>query len=398
MPNTSRKNENISTKPKVFVGLSGGVDSAVSAALLTSAGYDVTGVFIRIAISGYPCPATQDRIEAMRVAAHLDIPFAEIDLSKEYEKKVFDISMQEFARGRTPNPDALCNREIKFGTFFEFAKSHGADFVATGHYARVAPQNDSLRVREFSAENSLSPRAVALRSPSQNHSVSLREIHLLASTDENKDQSYFLWAVPQAQLSQTLFPVGGMHKPEVRALAAKFKLPNARRKDSQGLCFLGDISLDDMLAKEVSTTPGNVLSESGGAIGTHKGAAHYTLGQRHGFDLNIATSSEHPHFVIGKDMKANTITVSENKFPKDAKETRLTMVDTNWIGGAAPGEYMARFRYRQTLIKATLVKTSENSAEVVLHEPHYVPLGQSLVLYKEERCLGGGIIDEARIA
>jgi len=362
MPSIWRKRENTSTKPRVFVGLSGGVDSAVSAALLKREGYDVTGVFIRIAIEGYPCPAAQDRIEAMRVAAHLDIPFVEIDLSKEYERRVFDISMQEFTRGRTPNPDSLCNREIKFGTFFEFAKAHGADFVATGHYARA------------------------------------KETHLLEGVDENKDQSYFLWAVPREQLAQTLFPVGGMHKPEVRALAKKFKLPNARRKDSQGLCFLGDISLDDMLAKEVKTTPGRVLAEDGSEVGTHKGAAHYTLGQRHGFELTVRSSSEQPHFVIGKDMEANTITVSAHKFPQGARESHLTLEDTNWIRDTLPGTYMARFRYRQKLIPATLVKILGNSAEITLHEPQYVPLGQSLVLYKGEECLGGGIINTARIA
>jgi tRNA-specific 2-thiouridylase len=345
---------------KVFVGLSGGVDSATSAALLKKAGYKVIGAFIKIQIPGYPCPAAEDRIEAMRVAAHLDIPFVEIDLSKEYEQKVFDFAVREFERGRTPNPDALCNREIKFGAFYDFAMTHGADFVATGHYARV------------------------------------REGKLFIGTDDQKDQSYFLWAVPQEHLAKTLFPIGGLTKPEVRALAKKLKLPNSRRPDSQGLCFLGDISITDMLKQEIAPQPGDVLDESGTTIGTHEGASLYTLGQRHGFILKGANPKEVPHFVVGKDMQKNTITVSGSRFPKQATKTKLTLTDENWIGTHQPGEYMARFRYRQKLIAVKLTE-AEGKTVVVLQEPHYAPEGQSLVLYKGEECVGGGIIDTAAL-
>lgn len=357
---------------KVFVGLSGGVDSAVSAALLKGQGYDVTGVFIKIALPGYPCPAGVDRVDAMRIAAHLRIPFIEIDLSKEYTDRVFADALSGFTHGETPNPDTLCNREIKFGAFFDFAMKRGAGFVATGHYAQTS---GGL---------------------------------LYAGKDASKDQSYFLWMVPQNALAKTLFPVGNVHKTEVRALAEKFKLPNARRPDSQGLCFLGDISLDDMLTRELAPAPGKVLSESGEIIGTHEGAMRYTLGQRHGFTLTLSTTQNShvdtpAHYVIAKDIEKNTITVSTDRFPKDASKTRVELREENWIGlpaevGEKPqGPCFARYRYHQTLIPARY----ESNGSVLLDEPHYVPKGQSLVLYiKEngkERCLGGGIVNNSTL-
>jgi len=347
-------------KGRVFVGLSGGVDSSVSAALLQKDGYDVTGVFIKIQIPGYPCPAARDRIEAMRAAAHLGIPFIEVDLSREYEREVFQPSIAEFKRGRTPNPDTLCNEKIKFGIFYDFCRSRGADFVATGHYARLSGGE------------------------------------LLMGSDPNKDQSYFLWAVPQEALKHTIFPVGHLHKPQVRALAAKFALPNAARPDSQGLCFLGDISLSQMLEQEVAPQPGDVLLESGEVVGRHDGTVLYTQGQRHGFLLFATSPETAPHFIVAKDIAANTITVSTSKFPQVAKETKIMLEHLNWIGKVEDGECEARFRYRQTLMPAHLSMRGD-TAEVVLKEPQYVPPGQSLVLYKGERCLGGGVIRDATI-
>ena len=348
---------------KVFVGLSGGVDSAVSAVLLQKKGYDVTGVFIRIAIPGYPCTAGEDKVDAQRVAAHLRIPFIEIDLSKEYEKEVFRSSIEAFKNGTTPNPDTLCNQKIKFGAFFDFALSQGAEYVATGHYARIESDGE--------------------------------DIELLSGIDSDKDQSYFLWMVPEKALRQALFPVGHLHKPQVRALANQFGLPNARRKDSQGLCFLGDISIEDMLQRELQLHAGEVLDEHGAVVGQHKGAARYTLGQRHGFDLTVQTGE--PHFVVDKDQLANTITVSTSPFPRDASKTHLTLTDTNWIGTVVDGTYTARYRYRQRLVTAELIKNN-GTAQVVLWEPHYVPLGQSLVFYDGERCLGGGIISDTHLS
>jgi tRNA-specific 2-thiouridylase len=341
---------------KVFVGLSGGVDSAVSAALLQKQGYEVTGVFIRIALPGYPCSAGEDKISAMRVAAHLGLPFLEVDLSREYKEEVFRAAVGDFARGKTPNPDTLCNQKIKFGHFWEFARARGADFIATGHYAQT------------------------------------KDGELFAGADPEKDQSYFLWMVPQEVLARTLFPVGGFTKKEVRTLAKKFKLPNAARPDSQGLCFLGDVTIEDMLRKEIKPVPGHVLNEAGDVVGVHQGAALYTLGERRGFTLESRSPSTAPQFVIAKDIAANTITVSPRRTPAGATKTELVLADVNWIGPCESGRYVARFRYRGILIGATLEKEKNI---IVLDEACYVPEGQSLVVYDGARCVGGGSVDRA---
>ncbi|HUD02594.1 MAG TPA: tRNA 2-thiouridine(34) synthase MnmA [Candidatus Paceibacterota bacterium] len=349
---------------KVFVGLSGGVDSAVSAALLQQQEHDVVGVFIRIALPGYPCSAGEDKISAQRVAAHLQIPFIEIDLSKEYADNVFAYTIAELAKGRTPNPDTLCNQKIKFGAFYEYARSHGADAVATGHYART--------------KNGL----------------------LYKGVDTDKDQSYFLWMVPHEVLKHTMFPIGEMRKTDVRALAAKFDLPNAARPDSQGLCFLSDTSIDEMIRRELEPLPGNVLDEAGTVVGRHDGAALYTMGQRHGFELFAHTPQTQPHFVIAKNNEANTITVSTERFPIKYKNTEVELAETNWIGVSEKGPCLARFRYRQTLIPAVLQELNSRGSlapAVTLQEPHYVPYGQSLVLYQGQQCIGGGIVEKTRL-
>lgn len=340
----------------MFVGLSGGVDSAVSAALLQKDGHEVSGVFIRISLPGYPCSAGQDKLDAMRVAAHLKIPFTEIDLSEEYEKRVFSESIKEFEQGRTPNPDALCNREIKFGLFFDWCMAQGADMVATGHYAQI------------------------------------KGGQLYAGTDPNKDQSYFLALAPEAALQKTLFPIGHLHKPEVRRLAEKFGLPNAARPDSQGLCFLGPVSITDMLQHELLVVPGDVLDEEGTVVGKHDGAVLYTLGQRQGFTLFVHTPTSVPHFVIAKDTEFNTITVSPNKFPANATKTTVELTEVNWIGAQPTGPCMARYRYRQQLIPAEVAGNT-----TTLQEPHYVPVGQVLALYDGKKCIGGGVIEKSTL-
>lgn len=344
---------------KVFVGLSGGVDSAVSAALLHKEGHDVTGVFIRIALPGYPCSAGEDKIEAQRVAAHLGIKFKAIDLSKEYADGVFAYTIDEFKKGRTPNPDTLCNQKIKFGAFFDWCIQEGAEMVATGHYAQT------------------------------------KDGKLYKGADESKDQSYFLWMVPESALKKTLFPIGHLHKTKVRELAAEFNLPNAKRHDSQGLCFLGGISIEDMLVRELEPAPGMVLNEQGEVIGTHKGAFLYTSGQRHGFEISAHTPDTPAHFVIGKDIEANTITVSTSRFPQGVSQTKVRLKDCNWIDAPKEGApYQARYRYRQALIPASV---GTDAREVLLQEPHYIPYGQSLVIYKGEECLGGGTVDSAAL-
>ncbi len=337
----------------VFVGLSGGVDSAVSAALLKEQGHDVVGVFIRISLPGYPCTAGVDKVDAMRVAAHLKIPFQEIDLSEEYEQRVFRASVKEFEQGRTPNPDVLCNREIKFGLFYDWARAQGAEMVATGHYAQV--KNNSL----------------------------------YAGVDTEKDQSYFLSLVPKEIFAHVLFPIGHLQKSEVRRLAKKFKLPNAERPDSQGLCFLGPISITDMLKHETSPISGDVLDEEGNVMGTHEGVQLYTLGQRHGFTLTAHTPDTKPHYVIAKDPEFNTITVSANKFPQGAQKTEIELTETNWF---SENPTVARYRYRQTLIPVHL-----EGETVVLEEPHYAPEGQILALYNKDECIGAGVIQKSRV-
>ena len=214
------------------------------------------------------------------------------------------------------------------------------------------------------------------------------------AADKEKDQSYFLWAVPQSVLKHCLFPIGHLQKPEVRKLAGRFGLPNAARKDSQGLCFLGPISVGDMLKRELHPAPGIVLDEAGESIGTHEGAQLYTIGQRHGFVLSNQGPDAAPHYVIAKSLAANTITVSANKFPTGAAQTKLVLADTNWIGNVASGPCDVRYRYRQELIRAHL---DVEKGEVTLLKPHYAPAGQSLVAYKQSRCLGGGVIEEVSV-
>jgi len=364
-------------KKKVFVGLSGGVDSSVSAALLKRDGYDVTGVFIK---AWYPdfltCTWKEDRRDAMRVCATLDIPFLTIDLEKEYKKEVIDYMVREYAEGRTPNPDVMCNKVIKFGGFFNAAMAAGADYVATGHYARV------VEARGNEDESDAEKNAVIYK--------------MLESKDTNKDQTYFLWTLTQRQLAHTLFPVGDMQKSQVRALAAEFGLPTATKKDSQGLCFLGKVDLKDFLGHYFKEQKGNVLDEAGAVIGTHDGAWFYTLGERHGFVVSADAPAEKPFYIITKDVKANTLTVSHKVSPdaplKPTKEIRLT--NTNWISGVAPlrKKISARTRYRQELVHCKVDQDTDGFFVTFNTPQSIVSSGQSIVFYSAGECLGGAVV------
>ncbi len=343
---------------KVFVGLSGGVDSAVSAALLKNGGYDVVGVFIKIWSPEWLfCTSREDRLDAMRVAAHLEITYKEIDLTNEYKKEVVDYMIREYKIGRTPNPDVFCNKHIKFGIFFDWAVKEGADFVATGHYARTKKENGVFK--------------------------------MLAGKDENKDQSYFLWTLKQKQLSKTLFPVGDLEKSEVRRLAKKFKLPNAERKDSQGLCFVGPVEVKDFLAQYAPQREGKVIDDKKRVIGNHPGALFFTIGERHGFTVTEKTPHDEPYFVIAKDMKKNTITVGHKK-ENSAARREVEISDVNWIADKpqAGKGYTARVRHRGVRAPATF-----DSNKIMFDGPVVVASGQSLVLYDGDECLGGGIIE-----
>jgi tRNA-specific 2-thiouridylase len=337
---------------KVFVGLSGGVDSAVSAALLLREGYDVTGVFIKIWQPEFTeCTWREDRLDAMRVAASLRIPFREIDLSDEYKDEVVQDMIAAYQSGTTPNPDVLCNEKIKFGHFLRYALAEGADYVATGHYARNE-QIDGVYA-------------------------------LKRGVDSNKDQSYFLYRLGQHELSHSLFPVGSLQKSEVRRLAEEFGLPNASKHDSQGLCFVGAVSIPEFLSRYIPLSRGAVLDDEGVVVGEHDGAALYTIGQRHGFKTH--TPPPYPLYVIAVDTANNTITVSREALAAAATEAALESV--HWSADRYEDvPLMAQSRYRETPVPVHAVNDT-----IHFSEPHVVTPGQSVVLYQGDRCVGGGI-------
>lgn len=344
----------------IYVGLSGGVDSAVSAALLKEEGNTVVGVFIRTwHPEGFPCTQGEDEREAMRVAAHLDIPFKTLDLSARYKDEVAKHFIEGYTRGETPNPDVLCNREVKFGSFVDFARREGADGIATGHYARLIHNGDS--------------------------------VELLKGKDASKDQSYFLSLVPKEQLVFARFPVGGYEKSEVRKLAKRFKLPNATRKDSQGICFLGAIDLKEFLSKYTPIKSGDVISQSGALIGTHEGAPLYTLGQRHGFTISKNDSGGEPMYVQSTNVQKNTITVTSKKFLKGSTIFKLREVN---VLGAFDGCLEAILRYHANPVDAhALIENS--TITVTLSEPMLAASGQTLAMYKNDSLVLAGVIDEA---
>ncbi len=372
------RQESPKTAQTVFIGLSGGVDSATSAALLLRDGYDVTGVFIKVWQPDWiECTWREDRRDAMRVAAHLGIPFITLDLEKEYKKEVIDYMIAQYAVGRTPNPDVMCNQHVKFGAFYNWAMKQGVQYVATGHYARIADTNDT-NVR-MTANNT-------------------NGYELLAGEDKNKDQSYFLWAIKNEQLPHILFPVGDMPKPEVRKLAKEFKLPNADKKDSQGLCFIGKVDVKEFLSHYVKTQEGNVLNIDGKIIGTHPGALFFTIGERHGFTITSKTPNDAPYFVTGKNIENNTITVSmkhtDSNMP--SAQTEVSIMSCNWLGAIpkAGEKFVARSRYRQTLEEVEIVSASDSEARIKFKESQdTLTPGQSIVIYDGEVCVGGGIIE-----
>lgn len=355
-----REHTRMKQKKKVIVALSGGVDSSVSAALLKEQGYEVEGAFIQTWTAPWlPCTWREERRDAMRVAAQLHIPFSTVNLSKEYEKEVVQYLLQEYKEGRTPNPDVMCNKQIKFGGFFNFAMERGFDYVATGHYARTRKKNGKTQ--------------------------------LLAGLDEKKDQTYFLWTLTQKHLERTLFPIGAFKKKEVRDLAKKFGLITAQKKDSQGVCFLGKINMKAFLGHYIEPKKGNVLNTKREVIGTHDGAVFLTLGQRHGFTVTKKTPQTPPLFVVKKDVQANTITVAPKVARRKKEGSRIFLYDVNWI---VKREYecLARFRYNQELFPVTVLDTDGECVVLPHSTQSYIAQGQSMVFYKEGVCLGGGVI------
>lgn len=340
---------------RVYVGMSGGVDSSLTAALLTEQGYDVTGVYMKNwtqDLPGLKCPWADDLADAKRVAVQLGIDFKVFDFEAEYKQKVVDYMIDEYKLGRTPNPDIMCNQEVKFRLFLDAALEDGADMIATGHYARV--ENGVLKLAK----------------------------------DENKDQTYFLYRVTGDALKKTLFPLGEFTKPEVRKMAEERGLYTAAKKDSQGICFVGQIGIRDFLREYVTPAPGNIVDkQSGEVVGRHDGAIFYTLGQRHGLDVGGGL----PYYVVGKDMDKNEVYVTRDLSDDVLWKTAITVTAVHWINdNPGDGEYEIRVRHRAPLVKATLHGTTLN----LVDPQRAVTAGQSIVIYQNGDCLGGGIVAE----
>lgn len=349
----------MTTKGKlVFVGLSGGVDSSVAAALLKKQGYKVVGVFLKVWDPSednqtIKCTWRDDRREAFAAAAHLKIPLVTWDLAEEYKKKIVDYMLGEYQAGRTPNPDVMCNKYIKFGAFYDKAMSLGAHYVATGHYAQV--KNGTLH----------------------------------QAKDKAKDQSYFLYQVKAEVLNKTLLPIGGLLKTEVRKLAKKFKLPNAERKDSQGLCFIGKFDFKEFLRAAINPLPGRVLNEKGEVIGNHNGAVLYTLGERHGFTITRKTPYDKPYYIVAKDIKNNILTVSQEPKKIKGQQKEFILANPNWLMTPRDNKtYLAQIRYHGAFLPCQL-----SGSKVIFNTPlSDLAGGQSVVLYDKNLVVGGGIV------
>ncbi len=368
-------------KQRVVVGLSGGVDSAVSAYLLKQQGHEVVGIFMKNweddDDSDY-CSSNVDFVDAAAVADVLGIEIEHVNFAAEYKDRVFAEFLREYQGGRTPNPDILCNAEIKFKAFLDHAFSVGADKIATGHYARV---------REITA--STGP-----------------EFQLLKGLDASKDQSYFLHRLNQTQLSKTWFPVGELHKTEVRRIASEIGLPNAKKKDSTGICFIGERPFREFLNRYIANAPGPIQDERGRTLGTHVGLSFYTLGQRQGLGIGGIKdkgaqrgSGDHaPWFVARKDLVHNTLFVVQGHDHPWLLSERLSADDLSWCAptAPAPGRFAAKTRYRQNDAPCTLRYNDKGELALAFDEPQWaVTPGQSAVLYDGEVCLGGGVIASA---
>lgn len=343
------------------MGMSGGVDSSVSAYLLKKRGFDVVGVFIETwHPEGFYCPEKEERRDAMRVASSLDIPLYTVDAKKLYKKYVADEMVKEYKAGRTPNPDILCNKFVKFETLFQIAKKLDADFVATGHYAHINIEDGKAVLSE--------PK------------------------DKEKDQTYFLWAVPNEKLEQIIFPLENLTKQEVRTIAKKAGIPVAEKKDSQGICFLGPLDLKKYLKINIKTKKGKVKNIKGEIIGTHDGVWFYTEGERHGFQITKKSVNDEPMYVLKKDVENNALVVGSQEDLSNEYTFKLTKVsfneDVQLLNG---GLFDARFRYRQKKQQAVLFKKTGNWY-VSVKSPTPIAQGQSVVFYKGQKVIGGAIL------
>lgn len=355
----------------VYVGMSGGVDSSLSAALLKEQGYTVTGVYMKNWTQNMPgmkCPWAEDLADAKRVATKLGIDFKVFDFEKEYKSKVVDYMINQYELGLTPNPDIMCNQEVKFNLFLEAALADGADMIATGHYARVKHRDSGLGNGKSGNKRAVLKKAI----------------------DENKDQTYFLYRVTGEALAKTLFPIGEYNKSQVRKMATDRKLDTASKKDSQGICFVGQVGIREFLNNYVKPKPGKIIDKSSGKfLGMHDGAIYYTLGQRHGLDIGGGL----PYYVSGKDMGKNEVYVTTDLNDKSLWKNRLDLIDVHWINEAPKeGDYSIRVRHRAPLIKAHLEISGDKVSLKLSNPQRAVASGQSVVIYDGEICLGGGIV------
>ena len=358
------------SETKVVVGMSGGVDSSVAAYLLKKQGYNVVGIFMKnwddTDENGF-CTATEDFEDVISVCEHLDISYYAVNFEKEYWNKVFTYFLDEYKSGRTPNPYVMCNKEIKFKAFLDYAVKLGADYVATGHYARVAFEND--------------------------------EYKMLRGLDDNKDQTYFLNQLTQAQLSKVLFPIGDYNKSDIRKIAEEAELPTAKKKDSTGICFIGEKNFKEFLSQYLPAKKGEMRTMDGKLMGTHDGLMYYTIGQRGGLGIGGQKDAENndPWFVVGKDLEKNVLLVEQGFHHDSLYSTSLEANLMNWISSERPVGKMkctAKFRYRQTDSGVTIEWINEDRVLVEFDEPVRANTpGQAVVFFDGEVCLGGGTID-----
>lgn len=356
------------SQTRVIVGLSGGVDSSVSALLLKNQGYLVEGVFMQNWDENgqdHFCTADVDLKDAEAVCQILDIPFHTVSFAKEYWDRVFHYFLEEYAAGRTPNPDILCNKEIKFKAFLEYALAQGADFIATGHYSRIG--------------------------------IHQGEYQLLRARDLNKDQSYFLYTLQSAQLAKTLFPIGDLPKPIVRKMAADAGFKNHAKKDSTGICFIGERRFKDFLGEYLLARPGNIETLDGKVIGKHNGLMFYTLGQRQGLGIGgLKDADAAPWYVIEKDIERQVLVVGQSHDHPKLLSRSLKCQQLHWVAGhppETPFQCSAKTRYRQTDAACVVHKINDDEYEVIFETPQWaVTPGQSVVFYDGEVCLGGGVI------
>ena len=362
---------NTLSKQKIIVGMSGGVDSSVSAYLLMQQGYEVEGLFMKNweedDTEEY-CSATVDLADAQQVCDTLDIPLHTVNFSSEYWDNVFEYFLDEYRAGRTPNPDVMCNKEIKFKAFLEHAQRLGASYIATGHYVRSDNSDGETR--------------------------------LLRGLDPNKDQSYFLYLLSQQQISQALFPVGELDKSEVRAIAGQQGFDVFNKKDSTGICFIGERKFKDFLQRFIPAQPGVIQSLDGDTLGEHSGLMYYTIGQRQGLGIGgTEQGNEEPWYVVEKDLPGNTLCVAQGHDHPALYYRHCRITDLHWIAGnetSAPSTCTAKIRYRQADQTCSITSIEKQNAVVEFEQPQRaITAGQALVFYHEDVCLGGGTIESA---